>query len=51
MWALQDFDGKDLCIEKIPHIFHNLENHILNLRGELFILDRDLADAIDDAFY
>jgi hypothetical protein len=40
-WALQDFDGKDLCMGK----------HILSLRGALFILDCNLANAMEDSFY
>jgi hypothetical protein len=51
MWALWDFDGKDPCMEKILHIFRNLEKHVLILRDEPFILDHDLADAMEDVFY
>jgi hypothetical protein len=51
MWALRDFDGKDTCMEKILHIFCNLKKHLLSLRGEPFMLDRDLANAMEDAFY
>jgi hypothetical protein len=51
MWALQDFDSKDMCMGKILHIFRNLEKHILNLRGEPYKLDCNLADVIKDAFY
>jgi hypothetical protein len=36
---------------KMLYIFCNLEKHILNLRDELFMLDGDLADAMEDAFY
>jgi hypothetical protein len=48
MWALQDFDAKGLYI---LHIFRNLEKHVLDLKGEPFMLDCNLADAMEDAFY
>ena len=51
MWALQDFDGKDPCMEKILYIFRNLEKHIVSLRGEPFRLDHNMADSMEDAFY
>jgi hypothetical protein len=51
MWALWDFDGKDPCMGKILHIFHNLEKHVVSFRGELFRLDHDMADPMEDAFY
>jgi hypothetical protein len=51
MWALRDFDGKSPCMEKILHIFRNLEKHIVSLRGEPFRLDHDMADPMEDAFY
>jgi hypothetical protein len=51
MWALRDFEGKGPCMEKILHIFRNLEKHILSLKGEPFRLDRDLTNVIEDAFY
>jgi hypothetical protein len=34
MWALRDFDGKDPYMEKILHIFRNLEKHVVSFRGE-----------------
>jgi hypothetical protein len=34
MWALRDFNGKGPCMEKILHIFHNLEYHVSSLRGD-----------------
>jgi hypothetical protein len=45
------FDGKGLCMEKILHIFCNLEKHIISLRGESFRLDCNYVDATEDAFY
>jgi hypothetical protein len=51
MWALWDFDGKGPCMEKILFIFYNLKKHVLSLRGESFGLDRNLADAMEDAFH
>jgi hypothetical protein len=51
MWTLQDFDGKDPCMEKILHIFRNLEKHIVSFRAEPFKLDYDMADPMEDAFY
>jgi hypothetical protein len=51
MWALRDFDGKGPCMEKILHIFRNLEKHVVSLRGEPFRLDHDMADPMEDAFY
>jgi hypothetical protein len=50
MWALRDFDGKGPYMGKILYIFRNLEKYILSLKGELFGLDRDLADAMEDTF-
>jgi hypothetical protein len=38
-------------MRKILYIFRNLEKHVLGLRGEPFKLDRNLANAMDDAFY
>jgi hypothetical protein len=35
----------------ILYIFHNLEKHVLRLRGEPFMLDCNLAEAIEVAFY
>jgi hypothetical protein len=46
MWALQDFDGKDLCMEKILHIFCNLEKNVLSLKGEPYMLDHNSANAM-----
>jgi hypothetical protein len=51
MWALRDFDGKDPCMEKILHIFRNLEKHVVSFRDEPFRLDHDMAAAMEDAFY
>jgi hypothetical protein len=51
MWVMWDFDGKDPCMGKILHSFHNLEKHIISLRGELFRLDHDMTDLMEDAFY
>ena len=51
MWTLQDFDGKDPCMEKILHIFRNLEKHIVSLKGEPFRLDHEMANSMEDAFY
>jgi hypothetical protein len=51
MWVLREFDSKDPCMGKILHIFRNLKKHILSLRGEPFMLDPDIADAMEDAFY
>jgi hypothetical protein len=45
MWALQDFDGKGPCMEKILYIFCNLEKHVLSLRGEPLRLDHNMANA------
>jgi hypothetical protein len=36
---------------EILHIFRNFQKHILSLRRELFTLDCNLADAMEDAFY
>ena len=46
MWTLWDFDGKDLCMGKILHIFCNLEKNILSLKGEPYMLDHNLANAM-----
>ena len=51
MWALRDFDGKGPCMEKILHIVYNLEKHLVSLKDELFRLDHDMADPMEDAFY
>jgi hypothetical protein len=51
MWALHNFDGKGPCMGKILHIFRKLEKHVVSLRGELFRLDHDMADPMEDAFY
>jgi hypothetical protein len=51
MWTLRDFDGKGPCMGKILHIFRNLKKHVLSLRGELFRLDHDMVDPMEDAFY
>ena len=51
MWALQDFDGKDPCMEKILHIFRNLEKHVVSLKGKPFRLDYNMANPMENAFY
>jgi hypothetical protein len=51
MWALWDFDGKGPCMEKILHIFCNLEKHVVSLRGEPFRLNHNMTDPNEDAFY
>ena len=51
MWALQDFDGKGPCMEKILYIFYNLEKHVLSLRDEPFRLNHGMANTMEDAFY
>jgi hypothetical protein len=32
------------------YIFYNLEKHVLSLKGEPFMLNRDLDDVMEDAF-
>jgi hypothetical protein len=51
MWALRDFNENSLCMEKILHIFLNLKKNVLSLKGELFRLDGNVANAMEDAFY
>ena len=51
MWALWDFDGNGPCMEKILYIFRNLEKHVLSLKDELFRLDHNWTNTMEDAFY
>jgi hypothetical protein len=36
---------------KILYIFHNLEKHVVSLRGKPFRLDHNMANPMEDAFY
>jgi hypothetical protein len=38
-------------MEKILHIFRNLEKHTVSFRGEPFRLLHDMVDPTEDAFY
>ena len=38
-------------MEKILHIFRNLEEHVVSLRDKLFKLDHNMANPMEDAFY
>jgi len=50
VYALRDFDAKELSLGKVYVILRNLEKHILALRNEPFNLEDDLANAVEAEF-